>query len=130
MAAYLTLRPKDHTLADILKITIPAGIVSCIVTALVQQRIGKELWAVPEYPRRVEAGEVELPDKIRATLPEATRTAAIAAATARQAASAAAGGTTIAVVDQPSAPTELLTPSFPRYLRSALSSWPAWPSSS
>jgi anaerobic C4-dicarboxylate transporter DcuA/anaerobic C4-dicarboxylate transporter DcuB len=80
MAAYLTLLPEDYTLADILKITIPAAIVSCIVTALVQQRIGKELWEDPEYLRRVEAGEVEVPEKIMAKLPAATRTAAIAAA--------------------------------------------------
>ena len=83
MAAYLTLLPEDFTLPDILKITIPAAIVSCIVTALVQQRIGKELWEDPEYLRRVEAGEVEVPEKIMAKLPAATRAAAIAAATAR-----------------------------------------------
>ena len=106
MAAYLTLLPKDFTLPDILKITIPAAIVSCIVTALVQQRIGKELWEDPEYLRRVEAGEVEVPEKIMAKLPEATRTAAIAAATARQAALAAGGGTAVATMDQPGAPTD------------------------
>ncbi len=47
MAAYLTLLPKDFTLPDILKITIPAAIVSCIVTALVQQRIGKRVVGGP-----------------------------------------------------------------------------------
>ena len=54
---------------EILKITIPAAIVSCIVTSLVQQRIGKELWDDPEYFRRVEAGEVEVPEKIMLRLP-------------------------------------------------------------
>ena len=105
MAAYLTLLPEDFTLADILKITIPAAIVSCIVTALVQQRIGKELWEDPEYLRRVEAGEVEVPEKVMAKLPAATRAAAIAAAAARPATSAT-GGTTVSTADRPAAPTK------------------------
>ena len=103
MAAYLTLLPKDYTLADILKITIPAAIVSCIVTALVQQRIGKELWEDPEYLRRVEAGEVEVPERIMAKLPDATRTAAIAAAEARSTTPTVAG-TAISTADRPVTP--------------------------
>ncbi len=103
MAAYLTLLPKDFTLPDILKITIPAAIVSCIVTALVQQRIGRELWEDPEYLRRVEAGEVEVPETIMVKLPAATRAAAVAAATSRTAASAAAG-TAVSTADGPGAP--------------------------
>ena len=83
MAAYLTLLPEDFTLPDILKITIPAAVVSCIVTALVQQRIGRELWEDPEYLRRVEAGELEVPEKIMLRLPPASRAAALAAATSR-----------------------------------------------
>jgi anaerobic C4-dicarboxylate transporter DcuA/anaerobic C4-dicarboxylate transporter DcuB len=98
MAAYLTLLPKDFTLPDILKITIPAAIVSCIVTALVQQRIGRELWEDPEYLRLVEAGEVEVPEKIMAKLPASTRTAALAAAASRTV-TPASGGTALLTAD-------------------------------
>jgi anaerobic C4-dicarboxylate transporter DcuA/anaerobic C4-dicarboxylate transporter DcuB len=108
MAAYLTLLPADFTLPDILKITIPAAIVSCIVTALVQQRIGKELWDDPEYLRRVEAGEVEVPEKIIAKLPAATREAAVAAASRR--AALATDGTAVSTLDHPAAPTTGVDP--------------------
>ncbi|GAA4356037.1 anaerobic C4-dicarboxylate transporter [Angustibacter luteus] len=80
MAAYLTLLPDDFTLTDILMITIPASIVACIVTSLVQQRIGAELKDDPEYLRLVAAGEVEVPEEVMAGLPAETQSAARAAA--------------------------------------------------
>ena len=104
MAAYLTLLPKDFTLPDILKITIPAAIVSCIVTALVQQRIGKQLWEDPEYLRRVEAGEVEVPEKVMVRLPAATREAAVAIANSRIAATTTGTGA-VSTADRPDSST-------------------------
>ncbi|WP_426560723.1 anaerobic C4-dicarboxylate transporter family protein [Angustibacter sp. McL0619] len=85
MAAYLTLLPDDFTLTDILMITIPASIVACIATSLVQQRIGAELKDDPEYLRLVAAGEVEVPEQVMAELPAETRAAAAAAAARRPA---------------------------------------------
>jgi anaerobic C4-dicarboxylate transporter DcuA len=105
MAAYLTLLPSGFTLPKILAITIPASIVACIATSIVQQRIGRELHEDPEYIRRVEAGEVDVPEKVLATLPAPTQQKALAAAAdkaSREA--AAAGGTAVAVQDRPAPP--------------------------
>ena len=111
MAAYLTLMPGDFTLTDILMITIPASIVACIVTSVVQQRIGAELKDDPEYLRLVAAGEVEVPAEVMSTLPAETQSAARAAAanrptgsvetaqlTAAETADAAAHGRTSALI--------------------------------
>ncbi|KAA2258035.1 anaerobic C4-dicarboxylate transporter [Solihabitans fulvus] len=59
MAAYVTLLPKDFTLAKILTITVPAALVACVVTSVVQSRIGRELTDDPEFQRRVREGLVE-----------------------------------------------------------------------
>ena len=93
MAAYLTLLPESFSLPKILAITIPASIVACIATSIVQQRLGKELKDDPEYLRRVEAGEVEVPAEVLATLPEKARAAAIAHAADRAATGAVATAT-------------------------------------
>lgn len=62
MAAYLVLMDgTGYGLPQILLITIPAAIVACLVTSLVQQRIGKDLLDDPEYIKRVRAGVVEVP---------------------------------------------------------------------
>lgn len=62
MAAYLVLmEPSGFSLVDILVITIPAAIAACLVTSLVQQRVGKELLDDPVFLRRVEEGRVALP---------------------------------------------------------------------
>ncbi|MFD3402110.1 anaerobic C4-dicarboxylate transporter family protein [Kribbella sp. NPDC058693] len=66
MAAYLTLLPDDFTLADILTITIPASIVACVVTSLVQNRIGKNLDDDQEYQARLRAGQVPSPAEVGA----------------------------------------------------------------
>lgn len=66
MAAYLTLLPDDFTLADILKITIPASIVACVVTSLVQNRIGKNLADDPQYQARLKEGLVPPPAEVGA----------------------------------------------------------------
>jgi anaerobic C4-dicarboxylate transporter DcuA/anaerobic C4-dicarboxylate transporter DcuB len=70
MAAYLTLLPGSFSLPKILAITIPASIVACLLTSLVQQRIGKELVDDPEFQRRVAAGEVAMPAVLVAAAPQ------------------------------------------------------------
>jgi anaerobic C4-dicarboxylate transporter DcuA len=110
MAAYLTLLPKDFTLPDILKITIPAAIVACIVTAIIQQRIGKELWEDPEYLKLVEAGEVEVPDVILDKLPEPAHAAAVAAASTR-ADALAANAAAVALAERPAGSAATGSPS-------------------
>ncbi|MGI9823959.1 SLC13 family permease [Agromyces sp. Marseille-Q5079] len=67
MAAYLVL--MDGTgfgLPQILLITLPAALVACVVTSLVQQRLGKDLVDDPEFLARVKAGTVEVPASLRA----------------------------------------------------------------
>jgi anaerobic C4-dicarboxylate transporter DcuA len=66
MAAYLVL--MDGTgfgLPQILLITVPAALVACVVTSLVQQRLGKDLLDDPEFLARVKAGTVEVPAALR-----------------------------------------------------------------
>ena len=58
MAAFLTLLPEDFTLSEILGITIPASIVACIATSLVQNRVGKDLAHDEQFQARVRAGQV------------------------------------------------------------------------
>jgi anaerobic C4-dicarboxylate transporter DcuA len=60
MAAFLTLLPADFTLSEILGITIPASIVACIATSLVQNRIGKDLADDEQFQARVRAGLVPI----------------------------------------------------------------------
>jgi anaerobic C4-dicarboxylate transporter DcuA len=61
MAAYLTLVPSGFTLVEILAITMPASIVACILTSVVQSRIGRELADDPEFQRRVAASDITMP---------------------------------------------------------------------
>ncbi|WP_127792319.1 anaerobic C4-dicarboxylate transporter family protein [Agromyces sp. LHK192] len=62
MAAYLVLMDgTGYGLPQILAITIPAAVVACIVTSLVQQRLGKELVDDPVFRKRVADGAVEVP---------------------------------------------------------------------
>jgi anaerobic C4-dicarboxylate transporter DcuA len=66
MAAYLVL--MDGTgfgLPQILLITVPAALVACVVTSLVQQRLGKDLLDDPVFLARVKAGTVEVPAALR-----------------------------------------------------------------
>jgi len=66
MAAYLVLMDgTGYGLPQILLITVPAAIVACIVTSLVQQRIGKDLLDDPEFLKRVKAGTVEVPAALK-----------------------------------------------------------------
>lgn len=102
MAAYLTLLPEDFTLSDILMITVPAAIVACIATSVVQQRIGRELKDDPEYLRLVEAGEIDVPDPLLEELPADTKAKALAAVAAKRGASAGGSGTD----DAPSDPDD------------------------
>lgn len=84
MAAYLTLMPEDFALTDILIITIPASIIACIATSLVQQRLGAELKDDPTYLELASSGQVEVPEKVMVTLPAETQAAVRAAAVTRQ----------------------------------------------
>lgn len=89
MAAMLTLTdtaPYDFGLVQILSITIPATVVGIVVTALVVNRMGKELEDDPEVQARVAAGTLAPPGAVAtvpAVIPVAggpTRTAALAGA--------------------------------------------------
>jgi anaerobic C4-dicarboxylate transporter DcuB len=64
MAAMLTLtavEPFNFDLAQILSITIPAGIVGIIVTALVVGRMGKEIDEDPEIQEKIASGALARP---------------------------------------------------------------------
>ncbi|HET6672072.1 MAG TPA: anaerobic C4-dicarboxylate transporter family protein [Agromyces sp.] len=100
MAAYLVLMEgTGYGLPQILLITIPAALVACVVTSLVQQRIGKDLLDDPEFLKRVKAGTVEVPAALRARYEAkvgggAVSTAAASATTATTTATAVGGGGT------------------------------------
>jgi anaerobic C4-dicarboxylate transporter len=82
MAAYLVLmESKGFGLPQVLAITVPSAIVACLVTSLVQQRIGKELLNDPVYLKRVEAGTVEVPAALERRYEQQVGRAAPAAAT-------------------------------------------------
>ncbi|MFB9307714.1 anaerobic C4-dicarboxylate transporter DcuA/anaerobic C4-dicarboxylate transporter DcuB [Agromyces hippuratus] len=67
MAAYLVLMDgTGYGLPQILLITVPAAIVACIVTSLVQQRVGKDLLDDPVFLKRVADGTVEVPAALQA----------------------------------------------------------------
>ena len=63
MAAMLTLvaSPRASTCRKILAITIPASIVAIVVTALVQNFIGKPLSEDPVYQQRLKDGLIKPP---------------------------------------------------------------------
>ncbi|KJL38021.1 Anaerobic C4-dicarboxylate transporter DcuB [Microbacterium terrae] len=66
MAAYLILMEgTGYGLVQILTITVPAAVVACIATSLVQQRLGKDLLDDPVFLKRVEDGTVEVPAALR-----------------------------------------------------------------
>ena len=94
MAAYLVLMDgTGYGLPQILLITIPAAIVACIVTSLVQQRLGKDLLDDPVFLKRVEAGTVEVPAALQARYEaKVGGGAAVATATITDASTTAAGG--------------------------------------
>jgi anaerobic C4-dicarboxylate transporter DcuA len=67
MAAYLVLMAgTGYGLPQILLITIPAALVACVATSIVQQRLGKDLLDDPVYLKRVEEGTVEVPAALAA----------------------------------------------------------------
>ncbi|HEU0181628.1 MAG TPA: anaerobic C4-dicarboxylate transporter family protein [Agromyces mariniharenae] len=67
MAAFLVLMDgTGYGLPQILAITIPAALIACIATSVVQQRIGKELLHDPVFLKRVEQGTVEVPTALKA----------------------------------------------------------------
>ncbi len=64
MAAMLTLtavEPYNFDLAQILSITIPAGIVGIVVTALVVGRMGKDIDEDPEIQEKIASGALPAP---------------------------------------------------------------------
>ncbi|MFB6612392.1 anaerobic C4-dicarboxylate transporter family protein [Agromyces sp. NPDC056379] len=67
MAAYLVLMDgTGYGLPQILLITVPAALIACIVTSLVQQRVGKDLLDDPVFMKRVADGTVEVPAALKA----------------------------------------------------------------
>ncbi|MFC9560709.1 anaerobic C4-dicarboxylate transporter family protein [Agromyces sp. NPDC056965] len=67
MAAYLVLMDgTGYGLPQILLITVPAALVACIATSLVQQRVGKDLLDDPVFMKRVADGTVEVPAALKA----------------------------------------------------------------
>ena len=67
MAAMVTLtavEPYNFDLAQILSITIPAGVVGIIVTALVVGRMGKDIDDDPEIQAKIASGELARPEGI------------------------------------------------------------------
>lgn len=67
MAAYLVLMDgTGYGLPQILAVTVPAAIVACIVTSLIQQRVGKDLVDDPVFLKRVKEGVVEVPVPLQA----------------------------------------------------------------
>lgn len=61
-ATYLAIvEPHGATLGGILAVTVPAALVSVVVTSLVMSRWGKELDTDPVYLAKVAAGEVDAP---------------------------------------------------------------------
>jgi anaerobic C4-dicarboxylate transporter DcuB len=64
MAAMLTLttvEPYKFDLVQILSITIPACLVGIVVTALIMNRVGKELDEDPEVQEKITSGKLERP---------------------------------------------------------------------
>jgi anaerobic C4-dicarboxylate transporter DcuB len=61
MLALTTVEPYNFDLVQILSITIPACLVGIIVTALIVNRIGKELDDDPEVQAKIASGELERP---------------------------------------------------------------------
>ncbi|MWB99956.1 anaerobic C4-dicarboxylate transporter [Agromyces seonyuensis] len=101
MAAYLVLvGPLDFSLIDILVITVPAAIVSCIVVSFVQQRIGKELLDDPVFLKRVEEGTVEMPAVLKAQQAARAEAAATGTSEAKAARQARKSTKTVAPVEK------------------------------
>ncbi|RYD20550.1 MAG: anaerobic C4-dicarboxylate transporter [Verrucomicrobiaceae bacterium] len=57
-------------LVQILLICVPSTLLSVLIAAFVQLRVGKELKDDPEYQRRLAAGEIEPPAKAAGGVPE------------------------------------------------------------
>src|ERR1043165_9154686 len=53
-------------LGTILLICVPSTVIGVVVAALIQLRVGKELKDDPEYQRRLAAGEIDPPGRLRA----------------------------------------------------------------
>jgi anaerobic C4-dicarboxylate transporter len=82
MAAMLTLTdvaPFNLGLTQILSITIPACIIGIVVTALVVNRMWKDLDDDPDVQARIASGALEAPAIVAASQPAATGTAAAGA---------------------------------------------------
>lgn len=61
----LAEKQGDHvTLGQLLAVTVPASLLSTIITSIIMSRYGKELADDPEYQRRLAAGEVDPPEHI------------------------------------------------------------------
>lgn len=107
MAAYLVLMDgTGYGLAQILIITIPASIIACLATSVVQQRIGKELVNDPAFRKRVDEHEIEVP----AVLSAQFAGDAAAGATASGGAGGSIGGDAPTAVATPAKPVRIEHP--------------------
>ncbi|SIO08082.1 SLC13 family permease [Agromyces cerinus] len=106
MAAYLVLMDgTGYGLPQILLITVPAALIACLATSLVQQRVGKDLLDDPEYLKRVADGTVEVPAALKARY-EAKVGAGTTGGGTATATATMTGGPDAAAGDVPPAPVE------------------------
>jgi anaerobic C4-dicarboxylate transporter DcuA len=107
MAAYLVLMDgTGYGLPQILLITVPAAIVACIVTSLVQQRVGKDLLDDPVFLKRVADGTVEVPAALKARYEAKVGGAAVTAGGTGTSTATATGGSGASAADVPPARIE------------------------
>lgn len=107
MAAYLVLMDgTGYGLPQILLITVPAAIVACIVTSLVQQRVGKDLLDDPVFLKRVADGTVEVPAALKARYEAKVGGGAPVTAGGATATATATGGSDASSADVPPARIE------------------------
>ncbi|MEF3402697.1 anaerobic C4-dicarboxylate transporter family protein [Agromyces sp. CCNWLW203] len=107
MAAYLVLMDgTGYGLPQILLITVPAAIVACIVTSLVQQRVGKDLLDDPVFLKRVADGTVEVPAALKARYEAKVGGAAVTAGGTGTSTAAATGSSAAPAADVPPARIE------------------------
>ncbi|KRC61858.1 hypothetical protein ASE14_13775 [Agromyces sp. Root81] len=107
MAAYLVLMDgTGYGLPQILLITVPAALIACIATSLVQQRVGKDLLDDPVFLKRVADGTVEVPAALKARYEAKVGGAPVTAGGTATATATATGGSDVAAADMPPARIE------------------------
>ncbi len=111
MAAFLVLMDgTGYGLPQILAITIPAALIACVATSVVQQRIGKELLHDPVFLKRVEQGSVEVPAALKSRYAAEIGGAAASAGTTTGAAGEGPDAATATATAVPDAPADVPPP--------------------